>query len=90
MSWLAVDQVRQFRGPALNEWVAERIIPFQAEPTYYGFSMARWLLVKNRRPSGSWPVTIQDTKRSSGFRKGSDGEVRSWAELYALATVHGI
>jgi hypothetical protein len=58
--------------------------------TYYGFSMARWLLVKNRRPSGSWPVTIRNTKRSSGFRKGSDGEVRSWAELHALATAHGI
>jgi hypothetical protein len=52
--------------------------------------MARWLLVKNRRPSGSWPVTIQDTKRSSGFHKGSDGEVRSWAELHALAAAHGI
>jgi hypothetical protein len=56
----------------------------------YGFSMARWLLVKNRRPSGSWPVTIQDDTDRSALRRGSDGEVGSWADLNALAAAHGI
>jgi hypothetical protein len=51
--------------------------------------MARWLLVKNRRPSGSWPVTIQDDDEGSRS-KGADGEVRSWDELKDLAAGHGI
>jgi hypothetical protein len=52
--------------------------------------MASWLLVKNRRPSGSWPVTIQDDADQSGFKRGADGEVRSWDELDALAAEHTI
>src|SRR5262249_7395562 len=57
--------------------------------TLYAGCMARWLLVKHRRPSGSWPVTVQaDTPRSGG--RGADGEARSWAELKDLAVEHGV
>lgn len=56
----------------------------------YGLVMARWLLVKNRRPSGSWPVTVQDDADRSGVKRGADGEVHSWDELQALAAKHAI
>jgi hypothetical protein len=56
----------------------------------FNLVMARWLLVKNRRPSGSWPVTIQDDADRSVFKRGADGEVHSWDELNALAAEHAI
>ena len=52
--------------------------------------MARWLLVKNRRSSGSWPVTIQDDANRSGLKQRADGEIHSWAELNARAAEHAI
>ena len=51
--------------------------------------MARWLMVKSRNRSGTWSVTIQDdTERKSS--QGPAGEVRTWAELRAMAVAHEI
>ena len=35
-------------------------------------------------------MTIQDGADRSGFKRGADGEVRSWDELNALAAEHTI
>jgi hypothetical protein len=51
--------------------------------------MARWLMVKSRNRSGTWSVTIQDDSERQASR-GPAGEVRTWAELRAMAGVHEI
>lgn len=51
--------------------------------------MTRWLMVKSRNRSGTWSVTIQDDTEREAFR-GPAGEVRTWAELRAMAGQHEI